>query len=82
MFVHCETQAEVDELWGKLSAGGTESRCGWTRDRFGLWWQVIPRELTQLMNDPNPAKGQAVVQAILQMSKIIIDDLQKAAALV
>jgi predicted 3-demethylubiquinone-9 3-methyltransferase (glyoxalase superfamily) len=82
MFVHCETQAEVDELWGKLSAGGTESRCGWTRDRFGLWWQVIPRELTQLMNDPNPAKGQAVVQAMLQMSRIIIDDLQKAAALV
>ena len=82
MFVDCETQQEVDELWTKLSAGGTESRCGWTRDRFGLWWQVIPRVLPQLMNDPEPARAQAVVHAILQMKKIVISDLQKAAALV
>ena len=82
MFVDCETQQEVDELWAKLSAGGSESRCGWTRDKFGLWWQVIPRALPQLMNDPNPAKAQAVVQAMLQMKKIVIADLQKAAALV
>ena len=82
MFVDCETQEEVDELWAKLSAGGTERRCGWTRDRFGLWWQVIPRVLPQLMNDPEPARAQAVVHAMLQMKKIVISDLQKAAALV
>jgi predicted 3-demethylubiquinone-9 3-methyltransferase (glyoxalase superfamily) len=78
MFVDCETQEEVDELWAKLTAGGSESRCGWTRDKFGLWWQVIPRALTQLMSDPNPAKAQAVVQAMLKMDKLIISDLQKA----
>jgi predicted 3-demethylubiquinone-9 3-methyltransferase (glyoxalase superfamily) len=78
MFVDCETQEEVDDLWAKLSAGGSESRCGWTRDKFGLWWQVIPRALTRLMNDPNPAKAQAVVQAMLKMDKIIIADLKKA----
>jgi predicted 3-demethylubiquinone-9 3-methyltransferase (glyoxalase superfamily) len=78
MFVDCETQEEVDELWAKLTAGGSESRCGWSRDKFGLWWQVIPRALTWLMNDPNPRKAQAVVQAMLRMSKIIIADLEKA----
>jgi len=79
MFVDCETQDEVDDLWAKLSAGGSESRCGWTKDRFGVWWQVIPRALTKLMNDPNPVKAQAVVQAMLKMNRIIIADLQKAA---
>src|SRR5215510_11016076 len=74
MFVECETQAEVDDLWAKLTAGGSESRCGWTRDRFGLWWQVIPRRLSQLMNDPDPAKAHAVVQAMLKMSKIVVAD--------
>ena len=78
MFVDCETQEEVDDLWAKLSAGGSESRCGWTRDRFGLWWQVIPRKLTQLMNDSNPARAQAVVEAMLKMNRIIIADLERA----
>jgi len=68
MFVDCETQDDVDELWAKLTAGGSESRCGWTRDKFG-WWQVIPRALTQLMSDPNPAKAQAVVQAMLKRTR-------------
>jgi predicted 3-demethylubiquinone-9 3-methyltransferase (glyoxalase superfamily) len=80
MFVCCDTQEEVDDLWTKLTDGGSESRCGWTRDRFGLWWQVIPRKLIQLMNDPNPAKAQAVVQAMLKMDKIIIADLERAYA--
>ena len=79
MFVDCETQDEVDDLWAKLSAGGSESRCGWTKDKFGVWWQVIPRALTKLMNDPNPVTAQAVVQAMLKMNRIIIADLQKAA---
>jgi predicted 3-demethylubiquinone-9 3-methyltransferase (glyoxalase superfamily) len=80
LHVSCETQAEVDELWTKLSAGGEESRCGWLKDKFGLSWQVIPSALTRLMNDPDPVKSQAVVQAMLKMNKIIIADLEKAAA--
>ena len=60
-FVNCETQAEVDELWEKLSAGGEKSRCGWIKDKYGLSWQVIPAALGMLMSDPNPAKAQAVI---------------------
>ena len=77
-FVNCETQAEVDELWEKLSAGGEKSRCGWIKDKYGLSWQVIPAALGMLMSDPNPAKAQAVMQAMLKMNKIVIDDLRKA----
>ena len=78
MFVSCETQAEVDELWNKLVAGGAESRCGWLTDKFGLSWQIIPRQLGELMGDPNPAKAGAVMQAMLQMQKIDIAALQAA----
>jgi predicted 3-demethylubiquinone-9 3-methyltransferase (glyoxalase superfamily) len=78
MFVSCETQDEVDELWEKLSAGGAQQPCGWLQDRFGLSWQVIPRTLGQLLNDPDPAKSQRVMQAMLQMSKIDIAALQRA----
>ena len=77
-FVNCETQEEVDELWDKLSAGGTESRCGWLKDKFGLSWQIIPSALSRLLSDPDPKKSKAVMQAMLKMQKIIIADLQKA----
>ena len=77
-YVDCETQPEVDDLWAKLSAGGAESRCGWLKDKFGLSWQIIPKALGRFMSDPNPAKSQAVMQAMLKMDKIIIADLQKA----
>ena len=77
-FVSCETQEEVDELWEKLSAGGEKSRCGWLKDRFGLSWQIIPTALSRLLSDPDPAKSNAVMQAMLKMSKIIIADLEKA----
>ena len=78
-FVNCETQDEVDHFWEKLIAGGGEpSRCGWLKDKFGLSWQVVPAALFRLMNDPDPAKSQAVVQAMLKMNEIIIADLQKA----
>ena len=77
-FVSCETQEEVDELWEKLSQGGERSRCGWLKDKFGLSWQIIPRALGKLMNDPDPQKSQAVMQAMLKMNKIVIEDLQKA----
>jgi predicted 3-demethylubiquinone-9 3-methyltransferase (glyoxalase superfamily) len=79
LFVNCETQAEVDELWEKLTAdGGEESRCGWLKDKFGVSWQIIPSVLGELMGDKDPEKAQRVVQAMLKMNKIIIADLKKA----
>jgi predicted 3-demethylubiquinone-9 3-methyltransferase (glyoxalase superfamily) len=77
-FVNCETQEEVDELWDKLSAGGEKQRCGWLKDKFGLSWQIIPSVLGKLLSDPDPAKAQAVMQAMLKMDKIVIADLKKA----
>ena len=79
LFVHCEDQAEVDRLWNALTAdGGEESMCGWLKDRYGLSWQIVPGALGRLMGDPNPAKAQAVMQAMLQMQKIEVDQLQAA----
>jgi predicted 3-demethylubiquinone-9 3-methyltransferase (glyoxalase superfamily) len=81
LFVSCETQPEVDELWEKLiSGGGSPSQCGWLKDRFGLSWQIIPNALMQLMNDKDPQKGQRVMQAMLKMSKIDISKLKQAHA--
>lgn len=77
-FVNCETQEEVDELWEKLSAGGEKSRCGWLKDKYGLSWQIIPAILGKLLNDPDPARAQRVMGAMLQMSKIDIKTLQLA----
>jgi predicted 3-demethylubiquinone-9 3-methyltransferase (glyoxalase superfamily) len=77
-YVNCETQEEVDTLWEQLSAGGEKSQCGWVKDKFGLWWQVIPGALRRLMGDSNPRKSAAVFQAMMQMKKIVTDDLQKA----
>lgn len=80
-FVDCKSQAEVDELWEKLTAnGGEESQCGWAKDRFGLWWQIVPARLGELMGDPDPAKAQRVVQAMLKMRKINIAGLEQAYA--
>jgi len=79
MFVNCENQADVDHFWNALIAdGGEESMCGWCKDKFGLWWQIVPKQLGELMGDPNPAKAQSFTQAMLQMKKIIVADLQKA----
>jgi len=78
LFVSCDTQEEVDELWEKLTAGGEESRCGWLKDKYGLWWQIIPKALMELMGDPDPKKSQAVFEAMMKMNKIIIDDLKRA----
>jgi predicted 3-demethylubiquinone-9 3-methyltransferase (glyoxalase superfamily) len=76
--VNCETQAEVDSLWAKLSAGGQPGQCGWLKDKFGLSWQIIPTVLGKLLSDPDPVKSQRVMQAMLQMQKIEIKDLQQA----
>ena len=78
LMVDCETQAEVDELWEKLAAGGAKSRCGWLQDRFGLSWQILPTILPKLLRDPNPAKANAALQAMLQMDKLDIARLQQA----
>ena len=78
-FVNCETQAEVDELWAKLTAdGGEPGNCGWLKDKYGLSWQIIPTALTELLGDPDPAKAGRVMQAMLKMNKIEIQGLQQA----
>jgi predicted 3-demethylubiquinone-9 3-methyltransferase (glyoxalase superfamily) len=78
LFVDCETQEEVDELWEKLSEGGETGPCGWLTDRFGVSWQIIPRALGEMLGDEDPEKSQRVMQAMLQMSKIEIDGLRRA----
>lgn len=78
-FVNCTTQAEVDQLWEALLAdGGTESRCGWLEDRFGLSWQIIPEALGRLMGDPDQERAAAVREAMLTMSKINVAELERA----
>jgi predicted 3-demethylubiquinone-9 3-methyltransferase (glyoxalase superfamily) len=78
LFVNCETQQEVDELWKKLSEGGEIQQCGWLRDKYGLSWQIIPTILGKLLRDKDPAKAQRVMQAMLQMKKIDIARLKQA----
>lgn len=78
LFVNCETQEEVDRLWGALSAGGRKDRCGWLQDKYGLSWQIIPTALMRLMSDPDPKKSARVMKAMLQMDKIDIGKLQEA----
>jgi predicted 3-demethylubiquinone-9 3-methyltransferase (glyoxalase superfamily) len=78
--VDCESQAEVDELWAKLTAdGGQPSQCSWLKDKFGVSWQIVPRALPQLLNDPNPEKAKRAMQAMMQMGKIDIAKLKQAA---
>jgi predicted 3-demethylubiquinone-9 3-methyltransferase (glyoxalase superfamily) len=78
LFVNCETQQEVDELWKKLSAGGREDRCGWLQDKYGLSWQIIPTVLGKMLGDKDSAKANRVMQAMLQMKRIEIKGLQEA----
>jgi predicted 3-demethylubiquinone-9 3-methyltransferase (glyoxalase superfamily) len=75
--VNCETQQEVDELWGRLSEGGAEQPCGWLKDPYGLSWQIVPTVL-RMLQDPNPEKSKRIMDAMLQMKKIDIADLDKA----
>jgi len=78
LFVNCETQEEVDELWEKLSAGGRKDRCGWLQDKYGLSWQIIPSTLGKMLGDKDPKKANSVMQAMLQMDKIDINKLKQA----
>jgi predicted 3-demethylubiquinone-9 3-methyltransferase (glyoxalase superfamily) len=80
-FISVETQEEVDYFWDKLVAGGgAESKCGWLKDKFGVSWQVVPTALGRYMTDPDREKANRTMQAMLQMRKIIIADLDKAFA--
>jgi len=78
LFVNCETQEEVDELWEKLSEGGEKSRCGWLKDKFGLSWQIVPSILGKLMQDKDPEKAKRVREALLRMNKLDINGLKQA----
>ncbi|MDH6230575.1 putative 3-demethylubiquinone-9 3-methyltransferase (glyoxalase superfamily) [Mesorhizobium soli] len=81
MQIACETQEEVDSFWSKLTAdGGQPGQCGWLKDRFGLSWQVTPTALPRLLKQPDAQKAGRVMQAIMQMTKIDIAELERAAA--
>lgn len=78
-FVACKTQQEIDELWAKLTAdGGSPSRCGWLKDKFGLSWQIIPNSLGRMLTDKDAAKSNRVMNAMLQMDKLDLKQLQEA----
>jgi predicted 3-demethylubiquinone-9 3-methyltransferase (glyoxalase superfamily) len=77
--VSCETQDEVDHLWNSLTEGGEESMCGWLKDRYGLSWQIIPTRLGELLGDPDPDRARRAMEAMLQMRKIDIAELERAA---
>jgi predicted 3-demethylubiquinone-9 3-methyltransferase (glyoxalase superfamily) len=79
LFVECETQEEVDRYWEALSESGEKGPCGWLTDRFGVSWQIVPRILMELLSDPDRDKANRVMAAMLQMGKIEIAELQKAA---
>ncbi|GGF33654.1 VOC family protein [Williamsia phyllosphaerae] len=79
LVISCADQAEVDHYWDQLVVGGEESQCGWLRDRFGLSWQIVPTRLYELLSDPDPARANGAIQAMLQMQKIVIADLEAGA---
>ncbi|WP_442496683.1 VOC family protein [Methylobacter sp. sgz302048] len=78
LFVNCEAQEEIDELWEKLSEGGEKLHCGWLTDKFGVSWQIVPSTLGEMLQDRSVEKSQRVMQAMLQMGKIDIQKLKHA----
>ena len=79
-FVECEDQTEVDHYWNHLLEGGAESQCGWLKDKFGLSWQIVPRVLMELNSGPDKAKAARVMKAMFTMKKLVIANLEAAAA--
>jgi predicted 3-demethylubiquinone-9 3-methyltransferase (glyoxalase superfamily) len=78
--IECDDQAEVDRLWdGLLANGGEPGPCGWLKDQFGLSWQVVPRRLNELLDDPDPERARRAMDAMLKMGKIEVADLERAA---
>jgi predicted 3-demethylubiquinone-9 3-methyltransferase (glyoxalase superfamily) len=80
--VDCKDQDEVDLYWSKLAEGGEEGPCGWLKDKFGVSWQIVPAALPRLLGDPDPARAQRAMKAMLSMKKIEIEELERAAAAV
>jgi len=78
--VQCDSQEEVDRYWDALAVGGEEIACGWVRDRYGVVWQIVPTRLRELLADPDREKAQRVMSAMLQMKKIEVAELERAAA--
>ncbi|HZC17929.1 MAG TPA: VOC family protein [Caulobacteraceae bacterium] len=78
--VDCETQAEVDDYWSKLSAGGEAGQCGWLKDRYGLSWQIVPTALPRILANPDPVKAGRAMQAMLKMTRLDIAALEAASA--
>lgn len=78
LVVNCETQAEVDEYWERLSEGGQKVQCGWLKDKFGLSWQIVPTILKQLLKDKDPEKTNRVMEAVMKMTKLDIAQLKAA----
>ena len=77
-FVNCETQAQVDDLWEKLSAGGEKQRCGWLKDKYGVSWQIIPSALGKMLQDKDAGNSKKAFEAMLQMDKIDIKTLEES----
>lgn len=78
LYVNCETQDEVDELWERLSEGGAEGQCGWLEDRYGVSWQIVPKILGELLQDGTAEQSRRVMHALLQMRKLDIATLKLA----
>jgi predicted 3-demethylubiquinone-9 3-methyltransferase (glyoxalase superfamily) len=76
--VQCDDQAKIDRLWAALSEGGKTEQCGWLKDRYGLYWQIAPSVLGDMMKDPDRARAKRVAEAMLNMSKLDIGELKKA----
>lgn len=78
LVINCDTQAEIDNFWAKLSAGGQESQCGWLKDKYGLSWQIVPAQIERWLGDENPEKSARVMGAVLQMRKLDMKTIQAA----
>jgi len=78
LMAYCDTQAEVDELWEKLSHGGEKGQCGWLTDKYGVSWQIVPTVLNEMMQDKDPARWERAMSALLQMTRLDIEALKRA----
>ena len=78
LVVDCNTQEEIDDLWQKFSEGGKEVQCGWITDKFGVSWQIVPKILPEMLNDPDRTKSERVMKAMLKMVKLDIRTLKLA----
>ena len=76
--VNCETQEEVDRLWERLSEGGEREQCGWLKDKYGVSWQIVPTDLSKMLQDKDPKRSEKVMEALLQMDKIDIETSKQA----